>query len=153
MFVNDIELCIHLAAKINVHESLQDPELYFNVNVIGTQNLLDVALEHNTKIALVGTCMVYDLASSETGISEEHQLKPASPYAASKLAAEFMAESYYRGLGLPTVIIRPFNTYGPFQKSNMEGGVVSIFVRNNLEGSSLNPVNNRQNLSAQLRLR
>ena len=71
------------------------------------------------------------------GISELSPLKPTSPYAGSKLAAENLALSYYYGLELPVVILRPFNTYGPFQKTNMEGGVVSIFVENKIEGRKL----------------
>jgi nucleoside-diphosphate-sugar epimerase len=81
--------------------------------------------------------MVYDLANSSTAINEQHLVKPVSPYAGSKLAAEELAVSYYHGYGLPVVICRPFNTYGPFQKSDMEGGVVSIFIKRNLKGKNL----------------
>jgi nucleoside-diphosphate-sugar epimerase len=80
--------------------------------------------------------MVYDLTSSKA-INEEHPVNPKSPYAGSKLAAENLALSYYHAYGLPVVITRPFNTYGPYQKSNMEGGVVSIFIRSLLEGEPL----------------
>jgi nucleoside-diphosphate-sugar epimerase len=86
---------------------------------------------------MIGTCMVYEMASGKA-ISETHPVRPASPYAASKLAGEYMAESYYHGFGMPVMILRPFNTYGPFQKSNMEGGVVSIFVKRDLDGQDLN---------------
>lgn len=129
--------CIHLAAQINVQESLDFPERSFDTNVIGTYNVLDVARKYNTKVVLIGTCMVYDLADSNIAISEEHKVKPASPYAGSKLAAEELALSYYYGLKLPVVILRPFNTYGPFQKTNMEGGVVSIFVNLKLKNEKL----------------
>ena len=94
-------------------------------------------MKYKTKVVLLGTCMVYDL-SRGGAITEEHKIKPASPYAGSKVAAEALAESYYHGLKLPVVIVRPFNTYGPFQKANMEGGVVSIFVKRNLQGETLN---------------
>jgi nucleoside-diphosphate-sugar epimerase len=80
--------------------------------------------------------MVYDLTSSKA-INEEHPLNPKSPYAGSKLAAENLASSYYHAYGLPVVITRPFNTYGPYQKSDMEGGVVSIFVKSLLQGETL----------------
>ena len=129
--------CIHLAARINVQESLDFPERSFENNVICTYNVLEAARKYNTKIVLVGTCMVYDLASSDKAISEKYRVKPTSPYAGSKLAAEELALSYYYGLGLPVVILRPFNTYGPFQKSNMEGGVVSIFVNRKLDNKKL----------------
>ncbi len=81
--------------------------------------------------------MVYDLSSSEA-INEEHSLNPKSPYSDSKLAAENLALSYFHDYGLPVVITRPFNTYGPYQKSDMEGGAVSIFIRSFLEGKPLN---------------
>ncbi len=129
--------CIHLAAQINVQESLDHPERSFENNVIGTYNILENALRYNTKVILVGTCMVYDLASSNKPISEQHPLKPTSPYAGTKLAAEEIALSYYYSFGLPIVILRPFNTYGPFQKTNMEGGVVSIFIKRKLNNQKL----------------
>jgi len=137
LFLYRFDLCIHLAAQINVQESLNDPVKAFSTNVVGTYHILEEAREYNTKVVLVGTCMVYDLANAATAISEAHRLKPASPYAGSKLAAEHLAESYYHGYGLPVVICRPFNTYGPFQKSDMEGGVVSIFIKRNLGGKML----------------
>ncbi len=129
--------CFHLAAQIKVQESLEYPERSFENNVIGTYNILEAARKFNTKVILVGTCMVYDLADSNTPISEEHKIKPTSPYAGSKLAAEILALSYYYGYNLPIVILRPFNTYGPFQKANMEGGVVSIFVKRKIKNEKL----------------
>ena len=65
----------------------------------------------------------------DAGIDEDHPTKPASPYAASKLAGEALTLSYYHAYGLPTTVVRPFNTYGPFQRSVGEGGVVAIFTR------------------------
>ncbi len=129
--------CIHLAAQINVQESLDFPERSFENNVIGTYNILEAARKVNTKICLVGTCMVYDLANSNIAISETHPIRPTSPYAGTKLAAEELALSYYYGFNLPIIILRPFNTYGPFQKTNMDGGVVSIFIKNKLENKKL----------------
>jgi UDP-glucose 4-epimerase len=137
LFLHRFDLCIHLAAQINVQESLDNPEKAFSTNVIGTYNILEEARKYKTKLVLLGTCMVYDLANSSTAINEQHRVKPVSPYAASKLAAEDLAVSYYHGYGMPVVICRPFNTYGPFQKSDMEGGVVSIFIKRNLKGKNL----------------
>ena len=132
----DLDVCIHAAAAINVQESIDNPQRYYDVNVNGTFNILEEARNKNVKVVLIGTCMVYDLTSSKA-ISEEHPLNPKSPYAGSKLAAENLALSYFHAYGLPVVITRPFNTYGPYQKSDMEGGVVSIFVRLLLEGEPL----------------
>jgi nucleoside-diphosphate-sugar epimerase len=77
------------------------------------------------------------MADSDAGIDEDHPVKPASPYAGSKLAAENLAESYYHGYDLPVTILRPFNTYGPFQKTGMAGGVVSIFTSRDINNKQL----------------
>ena len=135
-FKKDIDICIHAAAAINVQESIENPQRYYDVNVNGTFNILEEARKRDVKAVLIGTCMVYDLTSSKA-ISEEHPLNPKSPYAGSKLAAENLALSYFHAYGLPVVITRPFNTYGPYQKSDMEGGVVSIFIRSLLQGELL----------------
>src|SRR5213078_3717499 len=76
-------------------------------------------------------------ADGASGISEGHPTRPASPYAASKIAAENLTLSYEIAYGLPTKVLRPFNTYGPFQKRNLEGGVVAIFVARDLAGEPL----------------
>jgi len=133
----ETEACIHLAAEIDVQESLDDPHSHFETNVVGTERVLGACLESDTRLGLVGTCMVYDMVDSEEGIDETHPTKPASPYAGSKLAAENLAESYYHGYDLPMTILRPFNTYGPFQKTGMAGGVVSIFTNRDIEGKPL----------------
>jgi len=129
--------CFHLAAQINVQESLDNPFKAFENNVIGTFNILEAARKTNTKTILMGTCMVYDVADTNKAISEKHNVKPTSPYAGSKVAAEEIALSYYHAYDLPVVILRPFNTYGPFQKTNMEGGVVAIFVKQKLKNDIL----------------
>jgi UDP-glucose 4-epimerase len=81
--------------------------------------------------------MVYDAARMSAGIDEDHPVRPASPYAASKLAGEALTLSYHHAYGLPTTVVRPFNTYGPFQRSVGEGGVVAIFTRRSLAGEPL----------------
>lgn len=137
IFKKDVDICIHAAAAINVQESIENPQRYYDVNMNGTFNILEEARKRDVKVVLIGTCMVYDLSLAKA-INEEHSLNPKSPYAGSKLAAENLALSYFHAYGLPVVITRPFNTYGPYQKSDMEGGVVSIFIRNFLEGKTLN---------------
>ena len=133
----DTRACLHLAAEIDVQESLDDPESHYTTNVTGTQNVLEACRRTETPLGLVGTCMIYDMAGSNEGIDETHPVKPASPYAGSKLAAENLAESYYHGYGLPVTILRPFNTYGPYQKTGMAGGVVSIFTSRDIQGEPL----------------
>lgn len=137
LFEEAVDACIHLAAEIDVQQSLDDPQSHFSANVVGTQTVLEACRRTDTRLGLVGTCMVYNMADAGEGIDENHPVKPASPYAGSKLAAENMAESYYHGYDLPVTILRPFNTYGPFQQTGMAGGVVSIFVNRDLAGEPL----------------
>jgi dTDP-glucose 4,6-dehydratase len=138
IFNNTFDVCIHLAASIIVQESIDNPRKTFENDVIGTFNILEEARKHNTKFVFMSTCMVYDRASMDGAISETHPTKAASPYAGAKLAGENMTQSYYHAYGLPTVILRPFNTYGPFQKATGEGGVISIFIQKKLNGDVLN---------------
>lgn len=137
IFKNDLEICYHLAASINVQDSLDDPETTFNNDVLGTFYVLEECKKWRTKMIFMSTCMVYDKAMLDQGISELDKTKPASPYAGSKLAGENMVLSYWYGYGLPVVVIRPFNTYGPFQKTGGEGGVVAIFIKKKLKGEDL----------------
>ncbi len=130
-------LCYHLGASINVQDSIDDPRTTFNNDTVGTFYILEQCRKWNTKIVFMSTCMVYDYCDKATGIDELHPTKPASPYAGAKVAAENMVLSYYYAYGMPAVVIRPFNTYGPFQKTGGEGGVVAIFLKNDLEGREL----------------
>ena len=127
----------HLAASISVQDSIDDPAETFDNDVVGTFRLLEAAREHRTRVLFMSTCMVYDLAIAPEGIAENHPVKPASPYAASKVSGEALTLSYFHAYGLPTTVVRPFNTYGPFQRSVGEGGVVAIFTRRSLQGEEL----------------
>lgn len=137
VFEDELDACLHLAAEVDVQESLEDPGSHFETNVIGTENVLEECRRSDTRLGLVGTCMVYDMADSEDGIDEYHPVDPASPYAATKLAAEDLANGYYHAYDLPVTTLRPFNTYGPYQKTGMAGGVVSIFTDRDLRGETL----------------
>lgn len=138
LFENKFDICYHLGASINVQDSLDEPQTTFDNDTVGTFNVLEECRKYNTKIVFMSTCMVYDKANNENGITETHPIKPASPYAGSKIAAENMVLSYWYGYKLPVVIVRPFNTYGPFQKTGGEGGVIAIFIKKNLNGEILN---------------
>lgn len=135
LFKNKFDICFHLAAGINVQDSIDNPKKIFEDDVVGTFNVLEQCKKHWCKMVFMSTCMVYEQAVDK--ISETHPVKPASPYAGAKLAGESMVLSYWYAYGLPTVIIRPFNTYGPFQKTNNEGGVVAVFIMRNLKGEDL----------------
>jgi nucleoside-diphosphate-sugar epimerase len=132
------DICYHLGASINVQDSIDDPRTTFNNDTVGTFYVMEQCRKHKVKVVFMSTCMVYDRCTDASGITELHPIKPASPYAGAKIAAENMVLSYYYAYGLPTVVIRPFNTYGPFQKTGGEGGVVAIFIRNKLSGKDLN---------------
>ncbi|MBG9588623.1 dTDP-glucose 4,6-dehydratase [Cytobacillus firmus] len=137
LFETKFDICFHLGASINVQDSIDDPITTFENDTIGTFYILEECKKHNVKLVFMSTCMVYDRAISNGGITESHATKPASPYAGAKIAAENMVLSYYYAYGLPTVVIRPFNTYGPYQKTGGEGGVVAIFIKNKVEGKKL----------------
>ena len=138
LFKNNFDVCIHLAASIIVQDSIDNPKRTFENDVIGTFNVLEEARKSNTKFMFMSTCMVYDTAQASGAISENHATKAASPYAGAKLSGESMVQSYHYGYGLSTVILRPFNTYGPYQKLTGEGGVVSIFIQKELSKDLLN---------------
>lgn len=138
LFTTPFDLVIHLAANIIVQDSIDNPRKVFENDVIGTFNVLEEAKKINARFAFMSTCMVYDTASAAGAISETHPTKAASPYAGAKLAGENMVQSYYHAYDLPTVILRPFNTYGPYQKSSGEGGVISVFIQKDLNGENLN---------------
>jgi UDP-glucose 4-epimerase len=134
---NSFDICYHLGASINVQDSIDDPQTTFNNDTVGTFYIMEQCRKHQVKVIFMSTCMVYDKCTEEQGITEHHPTKPASPYAGAKIAAENMVLSYFYAYGLPTVVIRPFNTYGPFQKSGGEGGVVAIFIKNKLSGEGI----------------
>jgi UDP-glucose 4-epimerase len=137
LFDEEFAACIHLAAEIDVHESLEEPMDHFRTNLVGTQQILEACRRTDTRLALVGTCMVYDVAGETGGIDESHPVEPVSPYAGTKLAGEEIAMSYYHGYDLPVTVLRPFNTYGPYQKTGMAGGVVSIFTSRDIRNGTL----------------
>ena len=137
LFQNRFDLCYHMGASINVQDSIDEPRQTFDNDVIGTFNVLEMCRRDQVKMVFMSTCMVYDMATDPAGINELHPTKPASPYAGSKIAGENMVLSYWYAYGLPTVVVRPFNTYGPFQKTGGEGGVVAIFIKKALAGETL----------------
>jgi NAD dependent epimerase/dehydratase len=106
----------HLGALIAIPYSYVHPFDFIQTNVMGTANLLNACLESDSveKIIHTSTSEVYGTAQF-VPIDEKHSLQAQSPYAASKIAADKIAESYYLSFGLPIAILRPFNTFGPRQ--------------------------------------
>ncbi len=106
----------HLAALIAIPYSYVRPLDFIQTNVVGTANLLNACLENDSleKVIHTSTSEVYGTAQY-LPIDEKHPLQAQSPYAASKIAADKLAESYHLSFGLPVAILRPFNTFGPRQ--------------------------------------
>lgn len=112
-----VECVFHLAALIAIPYSYYAPDAYVDTNIKGTLNVLNAARELRTKRVLItSTSEVYGTAQY-VPIDERHPLQGQSPYSATKIGADRLAESYFRSFGLPVTIVRPFNTYGPRQSS------------------------------------
>lgn len=129
-FVNRIvqgqDLVFHLAALIGIPYSYAAPHSYVETNVSGTLNVLEAARNHDvSRVVHTSTSEAYGSAQV-TPITESHPLQGQSPYAASKIAADMMAEAYARSFELPVVTLRPFNTYGPRQS---ERAVIPTIIR------------------------
>jgi NAD dependent epimerase/dehydratase len=108
---------LHLAALIAIPYSYQSPESYVQTNVLGTLNVLQAARDNGvSRVIHTSTSEVYGTARF-VPITEEHPVLGQSPYSASKIAADQIAYSFYAAFGLPVVIARPFNTYGPRQSA------------------------------------
>lgn len=108
---------LHLAALIAIPYSYHSPDTYVDTNVKGTLNVLQAARELETRRVIhTSTSEVYGTARF-VPITEEHPLLGQSPYSATKIAADQLAYSFYASFGVPVVIARPFNTYGPRQSA------------------------------------
>jgi dTDP-glucose 4,6-dehydratase len=109
-------IVLHLAASISIPYSYVHPREFFETNVLGTLNVLMALRDAETvdRVVVTSTSEVFGTAQT-VPMDETHPLQPQSPYAASKVAADKLAESFFRSYGLPVVILRPFNTYGPRQ--------------------------------------
>lgn len=115
--VRDIDIVFHLAALNGIPYSYQAPESYVHTNIIGTHRVLESCLQTGVeRLVHTSTSEVYGTAEY-VPIDEKHPLCGQSPYSASKIAADKLAESYYHAFDLPVTTIRPFNTYGPRQSA------------------------------------
>ena len=115
--VSEVDAVCHLAALIGIPYSYRAPDSYFHTNVLGTLNLLNSSRRYGIERFIhTSTSEVYGTARS-VPMSEEHPINAQSPYAASKVAADSLALSYYYSFETPVTVIRPFNTYGPRQSN------------------------------------
>lgn len=130
--MKDRTVVFHLAALIAIPYSYSAPAGYVSTNVEGTLNVLQAAMDLGVeRVVQTSTSEVYGSACY-TPIDEAHPLQAQSPYAASKIAADKLAESFHRSFRLPVVTIRPFNTYGPRQSAR---AIVPTIVAQALAGT------------------
>ncbi len=112
-----VDTIFHLAALIAIPYSYEAPESYVDTNISGTLNMCQAAKELGTeRLIVTSTSEVYGTALY-VPIDEKHPRQPQSPYSATKIGADAIAKSYYNAFGLPVVIARPFNAYGPRQSA------------------------------------
>jgi NAD dependent epimerase/dehydratase len=115
--MKDIDIVFHLAALIAIPFSYHSPDSYIDTNVKGTLNIVQAAKDFQVERVLVtSTSEVYGTAQY-IPIDEQHARQPQSPYSASKIGADCIAESFYRSFNIPLTIVRPFNTFGPRQSA------------------------------------
>ena len=115
--MKEVDAVFHLAALIAIPFSYHSPDTYVDTNIKGTLNVLQAARKLETRRVLVtSTSEVYGTAQY-VPIDEKHPFQGQSPYSATKIGADRLAESFYRSFGLPVTIVRPFNTYGPRQSA------------------------------------
>jgi NAD dependent epimerase/dehydratase len=112
-----VEVIFHLAALIAIPFSYHSPDSYVDTNIKGTLNVLQAALQQKCeKVLITSTSEVYGTAQY-VPIDEKHPFQGQSPYSATKIGADRLAESFYRSFKLPVTIVRPFNTFGPRQSA------------------------------------
>ena len=129
--VRGVETVFHLAALIGIPYSYHSPDSYVDVNLKGTLNVLQAARENNTpRVLVTSTSEVYGTALY-VPIDEKHPRQGQSPYSATKIAADSMAEAYFRSFQVPVTIVRPFNTYGPRQSAR---AVIPTIISQLLDG-------------------
>jgi len=115
--MKDIDIVFHLAALIGIPYSYHSPDSYVDTNIKGTLNILQAARRLKTeKVFQTSTSEIYGTAQY-VPMDEGHPIHPQSPYAATKVAADELALSFYRSFNLPVTVVRPFNTFGPRQSA------------------------------------
>jgi len=115
--IKEVDVVFHLAALIGIPFSYHSPDSYIDTNIKGTLNVLQSCREYDIeRVVIASTSEVYGTAQY-VPIDEKHPFQGQSPYSASKIGADKIAESFYRSFSVPVVIARPFNTYGPRQSA------------------------------------
>lgn len=133
--IKDCEEIYHLAALIAIPFSYHSPDSYIDTNIKGTLNILQASRDSSTakRILITSTSEVYGTAQY-VPIDEAHPRQPQSPYSASKIGADSLAESFYRSFDLPVTIVRPFNTFGPRQSAR---AIIPTIITQLLNGKKI----------------
>lgn len=128
------EVVFHLGAQIAIPYSYVNPRDFFETNVLGTLNVAQAAVAAGVqRVVHTSTSEVYGTAR-QVPITEDHPIEPQSPYAASKVGADKLIDSYHRTFDLATTVLRPFNTYGPHQSAR---AVIPTIISQALEGDTI----------------
>ena len=127
--MRDVQAVFHLAAQVHVDRSYIEPELTWDINVKGTQTILESARANDVgRVIFASSSEVYGTAQNGP-IDEDHPLSAPHPYGASKIAADRMCHAYAVTYDMPVNIVRCFNIFGPRQREVGYGAVISIFTR------------------------
>jgi NAD dependent epimerase/dehydratase len=140
--VAKVDVVFHLSSLIAIPYSYVAPHSYVETNVNGALNVLEAARRHGTsRVVHTSTSETYGTAIY-TPIDEKHPLQGQSPYSASKIAADKLAESYYRSFDVPVATLRPFNTFGPRQSARavIPTIISQALTRDRVELGSLTPI-------------
>lgn len=130
--VEEVDYVVNFAAESHVDRSILDAQPFLMTNVMGTYVLLEAAREYNIKkFTHISTDEVYGTLGDSGRFTEESPLRPNSPYAASKASGDLLVRAYYETYGLPVIIVRPSNNYGPYQFPEK---FIPLMITNLLEG-------------------
>jgi len=132
--INGVDVIFHLAAQIHVDRSYIEPELTWDINVHGTQNILELARFYDVKRVIVSSSSEVYGTALYVPMDEKHPLNAPHPYGASKIAMDRMCAAYQKTYGMDVVIMRPFNIFGARQRDIGYGAVISLFTRRVLNG-------------------
>jgi len=132
---NQINVIINFAAESHVDRSITNPDIFIKTNVLGTQNLLEVAKKYKIeKFFQISTDEVYGSLGKTGFFTEKTPLSPNSPYSASKASADLLVMAYHHTFGLPVNITRCSNNYGPYQFPEK---LIPLFITNLMEGKKV----------------
>ncbi|MBI5347242.1 MAG: dTDP-glucose 4,6-dehydratase [Candidatus Aenigmarchaeota archaeon] len=131
--IKDCDAVVHYAAQSHVDRSITDSDVFIKTNVLGTHTMLEAARKHDVRFVHISTDEIYGQIESGSW-TEQSPLCPRNPYSASKAAADMLAQAYFTTYGLPVVITRSSNNFGPRQFPEK---IIPLFITNALNNRSL----------------